>query len=561
MERFRKASPRPAAAWATVNGVGRLLALCLLVAGGASTALLAVPSRAATGTTTAATGATTTLAAKSVLVLTGHGWGHGLGLSQWGAYGYAKHGWTYDRILAHYYAGTTLGAASISVIRVLVAEKKQTTLRATAPWSVRDVHGTTVPLDPATPLVLTSALVVGDQALAPPLTFTSAKPLSVDGSVYRGKLVVGLNGKTLQVVDVLGLEAYVKGVVPMEMPSNWLPEALKAQAVATRSYALANVAKGRTFDVYGDGRSQVYGGFAAEAPAASAAVDATRGQVVTYAGKVADTMFFSSSGGRTASSEETMGVDIPYLQSVTDPYDTISPYHDWGPVVLDLAQVAKALKVPAPIADLQVTPGTSGRVQTATLLTSDETTARFTGNQLRTALGLRSTWFTPALLQLLPPKKPVAYGGAGSLTGFVRGAAAGVTLEARPAGGTWTAAGELAPNADGTFATIVHPDVTTQYRLAFGTVRAAVAKVAVAPLVAVQQSTAGLAGSVQPAVASAPVELQQQNGTAWTTISSTATDGTGSWAFAGTLAPGLYRVRCTPGHGLVAGVSPTLQVQ
>jgi hypothetical protein len=199
-------------------------------------------------------------------------------------------------------------------------------------------------------------------------------------------------------------------------------------------------------------------------------------------------------------------------------------------------------------------------VQSATFLTSGEP-ATFTGNQLRTALGLRSTWFTPALLQLLPPKKAIAYGGAGSLTGFVRGAAGDVTLEAKPAGGTWTPAGGLVLNSDGTFATIVRPELTTQYRLAFGNVRAAVAKVGVAPLLTVQQSAAGLDGSVQPSVASAPVELQQQDGTVWTTIGSTSTDAAGGWSFAGALQPGSYRIRCAPGHGLVPGVSATLQVQ
>jgi stage II sporulation protein D len=566
MERIRKASKGRAAGWATVPGVGRLalrlLALGLLLAGGAAGALLAGPSRAATTTTGATTtGATTTLASPSALVLTGHGWGHGLGLSQWGAYGYAMHGWPYDRILAHYYVGTSLGSATVSTVRVLVAQEKKATLGSTAAWRVADSAGQVVQLDAAAPLVLKADLAVNGQALTPPLTFKSAQPISVDGKAYRGRIVVSAAGKTLLMVDVVGLESYVKGVVPMEMPSNWAPEALKAQAVAARSYALANRAKTQPFDVYGDGRSQVYGGIAAETPTASAAVDATKGQVVLYGGKVADTMFSSSSGGRTASAQETIGVSIPYLVSVTDPYDTLSPYHDWGPVVVDLAKAEKALKLPVAIDDLQVTVGTSGRVRTATVLTGGEPTATLTGNQIRGALGLRSTWFTPTLLQLLPPGKPVTYGGAGSLTGFVRGAAGSVSLEARQAGGTWTPAGDLVVAGDGTFATIVHPQLTTQYRLVYGNARVGLAKVSVAPLVSVEQSTAGLAGTVAPAVAGATVELQQQSATAWTTIASTTTDSAGGWSLPGTLEPGVYRLRCAPGHGLVAGVSPTLQVQ
>jgi Sporulation protein and related proteins len=279
MEIFRKASPRPAPAWATVSGMRRralrLGALCLLLAGGAVAAVLSGPSNAATTPTTTTLGTVApvtsgTLTTKSALILTGHGWGHGLGLSQWGAYGYAKHGWTYDRILTHYYVGTSLGAAPVSTIRVLVAQKAATTLSSTAAWTATDSAGTVVQLAAGAPLALKPDFAVEGQTLVPPVTFRSTAPLTVDGKAYRGKLVVSLAAKQLLVVNKLGLEAYVKGVVPMEMPSNWAPEAVKAQAVAARSYALANVAKGRAFDVYGDGRSQVYGGVAAESPAASA---------------------------------------------------------------------------------------------------------------------------------------------------------------------------------------------------------------------------------------------------------------------------------------------------
>jgi SpoIID/LytB domain protein len=569
MEIFRKASPRPAPAWATVSRMRRralrLGALCLLLAGGAVAAVLSGASSAATTPTTTTLGTVApvtsgTLTTKSALILTGHGWGHGLGLSQWGAYGYAKHGWTYDRILTHYYVGTSLGAAPVSTIRVLVAQKPATTLSATAAWTATDSAGTVVQLAAGAPLALKPDFAVEGQTLVPPVTFRSTAPLTVDGKAYRGKLVVSLAAKQLLVVNKLGLEAYVKGVVPMEMPSNWAPEAVKAQAVAARSYALANVAKGRAFDVYGDGRSQVYGGVAGESPAASAAVDATRGEVVLYAGKVADTMFFSSSGGRTASAQESMGVSIPYLISVVDPYDTISPYHNWGPVVYDLAKVGKALNLPSAIDDLRVTPGTSPRAQTVSALLDDETTATVRGNTVRTVLGLRSTWFTPQLLELVPPKKALAYGSAATLTGFARGVTDPITLESKPTGGVWAPVGPLTPGANGALSTSVSPQLTTQYRLAVGKLRVALAKVGVAPVLSVQQAPTGLAGSVQPLLPGAPVDLQVQSGSVWTTVGSTVIDSGGAWTFGGQLAPGTYRVRCTPGHGFVAAVSPALQV-
>jgi stage II sporulation protein D len=268
METFRKAAREDGRRSATVLPVGRLAlvlaAAFLLAGGGAGAALLAPGSEAAPGTTTSATTTTTKTApadtnvstASRVVAFTGHGWGHGLGLSQWGAYGYAKHGWTYDRILAHYYPGTTLGPARVATLRVLVAQKKSVQLTATAAWSVVDGSGTKTALDPAA-VTLDAKLVLGGKPLPPPLSFVSKEPLAVDGRAYRGKLTVVPDGSLLDVVNTVGLETYLKGVVPAEMPSAWPPDALEAQAVAARSYALANLAKGRPFDLYGDTRSQV----------------------------------------------------------------------------------------------------------------------------------------------------------------------------------------------------------------------------------------------------------------------------------------------------------------
>jgi stage II sporulation protein D len=571
METFGKARRRLQGTSATVTCVGRFVvvlgAVGLLACGALAAAILAAP-RAPLGTTTATTAATTTTAAAAstaptVLAFTGHGWGHGLGLSQWGAYGYAKHGWTYDRILAHYYSGTELGEATIATVRVLVSSGKAATLSSTAPWTVTDAAGAKTALVPGA-LKLGAAMRVPAAAAPPepPLTFTSKQPLSVNGRAYRGKLVASVDGKTISVVDTVGLEQYVKGVVPAEMPSNWAPEALKAQAVAARSYALANLAKGRPFDLYGDTRSQVYGGVAAETAGSSAAVDATRGEIVLYKGKVADTLFFSTSGGRTASALESTGIAVPYLVPVADPYDTLSPYHDWGPVLYDAAAVAKTLKLSGPVADVAVTNGPSGRVKSVLLTTADDATVTISGNQARNALGLRSTWFAPALLQLLPAKKSITYGGAVSLTGLVRGTSDTISLEAKPAGLGWAAASDLVPGLDGAFATVVKPQVSTWYRLAWGDARAGLAKITVAARVAATAAPGSVQGTVRPAVASAPVQLQQrQPDRTWRTLSSTVTDASSAWSFAGALVPGTYRVRAAPGHGVAAGLSAPFDVQ
>src|SRR5206468_2133803 len=114
-----------------------------------------------------------------------------------------------------------------------------------------------------------------------------------------------------------------------------------------------------------------------EADATDAAVDATSGMVLQYDGKVADTLFHSSSGGRTASALEATGVAVPYLVSVADPYDALSPVHDWGPLLLDAAKVQKELKLQAPIAGLTATAGASGRVRSLQVATDDDASASF----------------------------------------------------------------------------------------------------------------------------------------------------------------------------------------
>ena len=131
-------------------------------------------------------------------------------------------------------------------------------------------------------------------------------------------------------VNHVSLEHYLYGVVPAEMPASWPAEALAAQAVVARSYALTSRSSGLPWDVFADVRSQVYRGVVAEVPATTAAVRATRGRVVTVGGQVAQTFFFSTSGGRTAANEEGFGGSpISYLRSVEDPHDDLSPVHTW----------------------------------------------------------------------------------------------------------------------------------------------------------------------------------------------------------------------------------------
>ncbi len=573
METFGKASSEHVPASATVARVGRRVArasaVALLAVGGFASSIYAArpargiasgPATATTGDagTTGSTQSITVSTAPTVLAFTGHGYGHGLGMSQWGAAGYAEHGLTYDRILLHYYPGTVLGQAKLRAVRVLLAQEPKTTVASDSAVVVTGDGGSRAEL-PAGKLVLGPALgIAGHPELAPPLTITSGSPLSVDGRPYRGRLVVSSDSRLVTTIDVVGLEQYVQGVVPAEMPPDWPAGALEAQAVAARSYALANLAKGKPFDLYGDVRSQVYGGVSVESDATSAAVAATKGQVLLYHGKVADTLFHASSGGRTVSSFEATGLAVPYLVSVADPYDTLSPYHDWGPVLLDANKVRKRLKLGSPITELQAVDGPSGRVKSLALTTADASTASFTGMQLRTLLGLRSTWFQPLLLGLQPDAKTITFGGATTINGVSSGDGE-ASLEARVAGGAeWAPAGVVG-RPDGTFAALVKPRVTTFYRLASGTARVGLVRVAVAARVSAAASPSGISGSSRPTGAAVPAQLQARGAAGWTTVSATVTDAGGAFSF-GSVPAGTYRVRVAPGNGVVPGVSVPLVI-
>src|SRR5919202_52063 len=288
-----------------------------------------------------------TASGSATFVVTGHGWGHGVGMSQYGAYGYAQKGVPYSKIVLHYFPGTELGDAPVSKVRVLLTSGvSKLPMGSASDFKVRDATGALHDLT-AGSYTLTPALklkVDGEATARPlpgPLTFQpGAAPVQLK-HLYRGSVQVDVVDGKLRAINVVGLEQYLYGVVPSEMPYTWLPEALKAQAVVARSYALATRRSG-AFDLYPDTRSQVYLGIEHEKPSTNAAVDATAGKVVLYDGQVAKTFFFSTSGGRTASAEDVWGEPVPYLVSVADPYDTISPYHTWGPFAYTGAKLGRA---------------------------------------------------------------------------------------------------------------------------------------------------------------------------------------------------------------------------
>jgi stage II sporulation protein D len=504
-------------------------------------------------------------AGAATFLVTGHGWGHGVGLSQYGAYGYAQKGIGYEQIVLHYFTGTELGAAPISRVRVLLTTGAASLdIGSTADFKVRDASGVlhtiaagTYTLKPELKLAVDGQAT--PRALPGPLLFQPGASALGLKHRYRGSIQIDVTAGKLRAINMVGLEQYLYGVVPSEMPFDWHPEALKAQAVVARSYALATRRTG-AFDLYPDTRSQVYLGIEHEKPSTNAAVNATAGQVVLYEGEVAKTYFFSTSGGRTASAEDVWGAPVPYLISVADPYDSISPHHDWGPLVFTGAKLAKVLKMQGRVVDLQPELNSSGRIKVLNVVGTKGTLA-VPGADLRRRMGLRSTWFSVGVLSLTAPLEPVTFGGRGKLTGVARGLTQAVLQQQQ--GDAWTDVAALKADENGVVTALVKPTITTRYRLSSGKVSAESVRVPVAPLAHFYpaRTQTRLSGYVRPtSLAGTTVLIQKQQGAAWPTVGQATVEANGDFLAKLQLTTGVYRARVSSGHGFVVGFSPVLQV-
>jgi stage II sporulation protein D len=345
-------------------------------------------------------------------VVKGHGFGHGVGMSQYGAYGYAKNGKGYRFILGHYYSGTAIGRlAGPRVVRVLL-----------------DIEGGYVgfsaatsacgkSLDPARDYEAhrTGSMVKlrtsGGRPLAncgPKLRAAGKGRIEIAGSgTYRGALeVVGTDSdaRSLNVINAVAVDQYVKGVVPNESPPSWPLAALQAQAVAARSFALSAQVNGNGFDLYDTTASQVYEGIASEVARSNEAANGTRGQVVMYGGRIAQTYFSACSGGHTESVQNVFfGPSIPYLVGVPDPYDYFCPLHTWtlrfsGPEISAMLDGY----LDGRLKEVAITQrGASPRIVWAKLFGTGGVT-KIRGDQLASALGAYDRWMTFRKVTLQP---------------------------------------------------------------------------------------------------------------------------------------------------------------
>jgi stage II sporulation protein D len=306
----------------------------------------------------------------------GRGYGHGVGMSQYGARGRALAGQDSATILAHYYQGVTLAAIDPATpIRVMVmsrwaasAAKPLVIYGRVGGWSI-DGLGLEFPANARLQLSPAAGVATGDWRLLvdsaegsvlfdgpAPFDFRIrgavpesrlqvwSKPTTYDW--YRGSIRVLVQSATrVSVVNDLTLEEYLGGVVPVEMPSTWPAAALQAQAIAARSYAARRLRPGISyFDVPDDSTSQIYRGVKAEKASTNAAIAATAGTVMMTGSTIANALFHSTGGGATESNENVYtsasgkrtARPVSYLRGSSDraedntAYDAKAPYATWA---------------------------------------------------------------------------------------------------------------------------------------------------------------------------------------------------------------------------------------
>ncbi len=384
------------------------------------------PASATTSTSTASTSSrAVSVPSSKVFTLKGHGYGHGIGMSQYGAEGAARQGKSYRTILDHYYPGTKMSSKS-GTMRVLITGDTTSSVMVegrsglklrmlssgktlSLPTTIGGKRVVRWSMDPWSSDKRKSALRYrtsstwksyqstrwSGEAQFEASTIDLVMPSGPDRT-YRSALRSSIpkSGATYRdTVNVLSIENYTRGVVAREVPSSWRPETLKAQSVAARTYGVRAMSSSRYYDICDTTSCQVYGGADAETSSTDNAVAATSGKILTYGGKPAFTQFSSSSGGYTSPGSQ------PYLKAVSDPWDDWSgnANHDWTKSV-SASTIQSKYPAIGTLRSMRVTKrnghgSMGGRVLSLELVGS-KGKKTISGNDARWAFGLRSNWFT-----------------------------------------------------------------------------------------------------------------------------------------------------------------------
>jgi stage II sporulation protein D len=354
----------------------------------------------------------------ATIVLTGHGYGHGIGMSQHGAEGAARRGLGQRAIMRHYYPGTRAGTVGgVMRVRITADTTDDVVVLARRGLLVRDLGTREVWTAPRNGATRWRIRVAGGRTVVASFSDRWRRWRVLEGTgefgakgapitlvtpsgsrAYRGRLraAIPTRGSTARdTVNLVGMESYLRGVVPLEMPALWSPAAVQAQAVAARTYAAyeRQHPRARHHHTCDTTACQVYGGVAAEHTASDRAIAATRREARLHDGRPALTMFSSSSGGWTA------GASAPYLVATRDPYDDWAgnSVHSWRVRLAD-EEVERRFPAIGNLRRIRILSRNGhgewgGRVREIVFVGS-RGRARMSGDAARSRLGLRSTWFT-----------------------------------------------------------------------------------------------------------------------------------------------------------------------
>ena len=355
------------------------------------------------------------------ITVTGHGFGHGKGLSQYGALGAAKQGLTWQQIDEFYYPGTTWGRIG-GKIRVLITADTGKDVQVTAQRGLKVASLSRQRTWRLPPLAARKWRLVGAgsdttvqytkggrwrtwKKVPGEAEFVSATGVltlvtPAGRSDYRGTLqsVAARQSTKRETVNRLSMEAYLRGVVPREVPATWAPAAVSAQSVAARTYAAFERShpSAAHYDLCDTSNCQVYGGVDDEHPAATAAIQATAKQGLFYGSRPAFTQFSASNGGHSAAGS------MPYLVAQPDPYDSLAnpAYSTWTRAIDDTQIEAKWPAI-GDLTSIEVTTRDGngdwgGRVVDVAFIGTTGT-ARTDGDTVRDYFTLPSDWFTFAV--------------------------------------------------------------------------------------------------------------------------------------------------------------------
>ncbi len=308
--------------------------------------------------------------------------------------------------------------ASPRLVRIGIATGAQSgTVESEAPLRCTDAGGRTLSVGRRAILELSAGrMLVNGQAASLPLEFQGAQPIKWNGRPYRGSLSLFPYNNGFSVVNVLDVESYLRGVLKIEVNPAWPMEALKAQAVIARTYALRQAGRhGKEgFDLCSTTHCQAYRGMAAEDPKLDRAIAETRGIMVFYGSQLAHTYYFSDGAGWTADVSTVWGGRLPYLTCRPEPVPYETPHSRWKASLSQetLQKIMNALKAPVgTILEIRTAQKDSGNRVTLLEVRGTSGSATVKGHSFRMAAGsnlIRSTLFDVAFAGTGVPISPSA---------------------------------------------------------------------------------------------------------------------------------------------------------